>query len=70
LRYGCVGDVEAHELEPPLGDVADGLPVVDDVPQATGGHDHHRVAVEVVPELALGDEHGAEELLDSWVMGL
>jgi hypothetical protein len=26
-----VGDVEAHELEPPLGNVADGLLVVDDV---------------------------------------
>ena len=28
-----VGDVEAHELEPPLGDAAGGLPIVDNGPK-------------------------------------
>ena len=59
-----VDDVETHELEPPFGDVACGLLVVYDVPKAVGGHDHYRVVVEVVPELALGDEHGVEKFLD------
>ena len=67
---GGVGDVKGHELEPPLGDAAGGLLVFDDVPQATGRHDHHRVGIEVVSELALGDEHGVEDLLDSRVTGL
>ena len=70
MRCGGVGDVEAHELEPPLGDMAGGLPVADDVIQATGRHDHHRVGVEVVLKLALGDEHGIEELWDPRVPGL
>ena len=30
---GGIGDVKAHELEPPLGDAADGLPVIDDIPK-------------------------------------
>ena len=67
---GGVGDVKGHELEPPLGDAAGGLLVFDDVPQATGRHDHHRVGVEVVPELAHGDERSIEELLDPRVLGL
>jgi hypothetical protein len=50
---GGVGDVKAHELEPPLGNVANRLLVVDDVPQATGRHDHHRVGIEVVWSLRL-----------------
>ena len=50
--------------------MAGGLPVADDVIQATGRHDHHRVGVEVMPELALSDEHGVEELLDPQVPGL
>ena len=29
---GGIGDVEAHELEPPLGDATGALLVVDDVP--------------------------------------
>ena len=61
---GGVGDVKAHELEPPLGNVVVGLLVVDDVLHATRGHDHHRVGVEVVLELTLGDEHDIEELMD------
>jgi predicted GTPase len=65
-----VGDVKAHELEPPLSNVTDGLLVVDDVPQAARGYDYHGVAVKVMPELSLGDEHGIEELLDSWLVGL
>ena len=65
-----VGDVKAHEFEPPLGDATGGLTIVDDVPQATRGNDYHRVAIKVMPELALGDEHGVEELLNSQVAGL
>jgi predicted GTPase len=50
--------------------VANGLLVVDDIPQATRGYDYHGVVVKVMLELSLGDEHGIEELLDSWVVGL
>ena len=70
IAVGGIGDVEAHELEPPLGNVAGGLSVVDDVSQATRSNDHHGVAIEVVPELGLGDEHGIEELLNSRIAGL
>jgi hypothetical protein len=67
---GKVGDVEAHEFETPLGDVARGLAAVDDVPKATRGHHHDRVAVVVVPELAFGDGHSIQEFLDLQVLGL
>jgi hypothetical protein len=32
-------------------------------PKALGGHDNDGVAVKVVTKLALGDEHGVEQLL-------
>ena len=70
MMQGGIGDVKAHELEPPLSDAVGGLSVVDDVSQATRSNDHHGLAIKVVPELALGDEHGIEELLDPWVPGL
>ena len=62
---GGIRDVEAHELERPLGDVAGGLPIVDDVPQATRGYDHNRVAIKVMPELQLANEYGIEEFPNS-----
>ena len=68
---GGIGDVKGHKLEPLLGDTAGGLQVVDDVPLAAEGHNHHGVAINVVPELVLGDEHGVEKfLMTFWVAGL
>ena len=69
-RAGGVGDVKPLELEPPLGDAAYGFSVVDDVPEPAGGYDHHRVAIEVVPKLVRGDEHGVEKLLNFQIVGL
>ena len=62
-------DVEVHELQSPLGDVPGGLIVVYDVTQGTGGHDNDGVAINVVTELALGNEHSVEQLLVLRVVG-
>jgi putative heme degradation protein len=50
--------------------VARGLEVVDDIPEAAGGHNYDRMAIKVVSELALGDEYDVEEFLDLWVASL
>ena len=57
-RAGGVCDVEAYELKPPFGDVTHGLSIVYDIPEAAGGHDHHRCNIlDVKKQLKLDHEH-------------
>jgi hypothetical protein len=65
-----VGDVVPHKLQPPLSDATRRLTAIDDVPQGAGGYHRDRVAIKVVTQLALGDEHDIEQILDLRVVGL
>ena len=55
---GDIPDVMTHELESPLGDLASGVTVMDDLPEWVRGDDHDLVVGEVVQELPGRHQHG------------
>ena len=59
-----------YQLECPLCDSSYGILVLDDLAEREGRHDHHRMRLEVVTQLPLGDKDGVQELLDLGVAGL
>ena len=44
--------------------------VLDDLAEREGHHDHHRMRLEVVTRLLLGDKDGVQEFLDLGVASL
>jgi hypothetical protein len=65
-----VADVEPVELEGPFRDASGRIPVTDDLAKGCRGHHRHRVSVEVVDQLPLGDENCIEQFLDLRVVSL
>ena len=59
-----------HQLECPLRDSSCGIPVLDDLAEREGRHDHHWMRLEAVTQLSLGDKDDVQELLDLGVAGL
>lgn len=67
LRLDCgssdVYDVQPVEIKGPLS-IAQRIPISDDLAKGRRGHHRHRVPIEVVDQLLLGDEDRIEQLLD------
>ena len=61
---GDIPDVVACELESPLGVLADGVMVMDDLPKLVRGDDHDLMIGEVVQELLGHHPHGVQKLLN------
>jgi hypothetical protein len=59
----CVCYVLPHQLERPLGDSPFGLVVLDDLPERVIENHDDGVRVEVMSELALGQQDRVHELL-------
>lgn len=68
LRLDCgssdVYDVQPVEIKGPLSIVLQRIPISDDLAKGRRGHHRHRVPIEVVDQLLLGDEDRIEQLLD------
>ena len=68
---GAGGALDAlpHELKRPFSNSPHGIWVSHHFAERKG-HDHHdRMRLEIVPQLALGNQHRVEELLDLGVSG-
>ena len=74
LRLDClprhVGDVVAHDLHFPCSDLSDHVLAVDDFNEGEGCHQPDMVTVQVVVQLASGDENSVHEFLHLSVTGL
>ena len=67
---GDIPDVVAHELKSPVGDLANGIVVTDNLPKWVQGDDHDLVVGEVVQELLGRHQHGVQKLLHLGVSSL
>jgi len=60
----CIGEGLPHELDRPLGDPPSGLSILDDLAQQEGRDRRDRMADKVVLQLASGENHSINELLN------
>ena len=61
---GRVSEGLTHELDGPFGNPPGGLLFLDDLAQREGRDHRDRVAEEVVLQLASGENHGIDQLLN------
>lgn len=62
-----ITDVEFIEFEGPFHDASEHIMILDDFSKWRCGYYRHRVSVEVVDWLPLGDKHCVQQFLDLWV---